>query len=270
MGILKTRFTGMDQVWLLFHSLELTATIMSFAFHVIGTVANEPFPHTMVCCGIYFVFLIYEFIDVTRILTGGFASYLFLFIIELLATCSFFIAAMVCMHFVENDIHLQYIDAKQEDNHPFFKYSKSQSVTSICACSFHLLHSCLLIDVYASYDFMTNSDFEEDGLGRLLKRHSRRKAIVPSKKTMKARLSSPAESRPSNRINESIEFAQRAIVLALCHQRFEPFDALQEKLKTCCKWRERQLFKLSLMENKANDMKSFQQSGASVRFTGFY
>lgn len=256
MSLFKTRFTGMEQVWLLLHFFELTMTIMSFVFHVKGAFdqPEEPFQHTVFCCGVFFVFLIYEFIDVTRILTGGYASYLFMFLVEMIATCSFYVSAIISMHFAELDIHLQYIDAVQEDNHPFFKYSKAQSATSICASSIHLLHCCLLADVYVSYNLLTSRPVEE---------FSRRKAFVSEKKRSRLTID-------EYNINPSLVLADRAIILALCHQRFEPLIVLQETLKTCCKGIDRRSLGFSLIDNQSST-RSFQSGGSSVRFTqSFY
>lgn len=257
MDFFKTKFTGVDQVWLLLHSFELTTTIMSLGYHAAGVYghAEEPIQHNLFCCGVFFVFLLYEFIDITRILTGGYASHLFLFIMEMFAASAFFIAAMVTMHSAEIDIHLQYIDQYQEQNHPFFKNSKIQSVTCICASTVHLLHCCLLFDVYLSYKHLLVPQPGED----YMRPYARRVAVVPSKK--KYRLTQDQIGI----MNVSIDLAKGAVILGLCHQRFEPLHALQEKLKVCCKWRERHTVNLSWLQN-ANPSQ-FSNLSSSVRFT---
>ncbi|KAL5286055.1 hypothetical protein ACFFRR_007628 [Megaselia abdita] len=234
----------MDQVWLVLHFLELGITTLSFKYHVAGVYkdGNEPMRHTVVCCGISSTFLIYQIIDIIRILTGGYFSFLFLMIAELLATLSFYITAITSMYHAEQDVHLQYMDNKQEARHPFFNYSKAQSVTAIGATILHLLHCCLLVDVFLSNRQEKWRNFaNKRSIG----------AIV------------------TNRRLSSVMLAQQPINLAVCHQRFEFLVWAQKKLQNLFKKRGKSVVVLPSKFRKS-DIKKSTGSAGSVRFTMGY
>lgn len=251
----SSRLTGTEQVWLFFHCLELLITSISFWFHfqVTEKSFNEPVRHTIFADGNFFFFLMVDLLDVIRILTGGLASEVFLIFLELTGTITFFISAMLCMYYVEHDIHLQYIDGPHEESHPFFKYTKAESLTSISISCIHLLHGFLLVDSYVSYG----------GLENLLAVHY--KAIQPSiRATFETRFSSIKGTR-----SLSTEIAHSPIVLGICHQRIELFDVLQRRLEQCCKLRGREMFKAPLFhELEASFTKS--STSTSVRFTAWF
>lgn len=248
--LIKRKYSNMDQVWLALHFLELVTTLSALYYHIFGIIndTNEPLKHTMICCGISSTFLIYQVIDIARILTGGHYNFMFMMISEMLAASLFYITSIISMHHAEIDVHLEYMDNTQEDRHPFFLYSKAQSVSSLASSVFHLLHGCLMADAFLSYRDRPSK--------RLRDAESMGSSTLSYKTKIKRRM---AITLP----------AQRPINLAVCHQRFELIEWIQQKVEKLLKSRAKSVVVLPSKFRKSGEKKS-TGSGGSVRFTMGY
>lgn len=241
-----TKCSDEDQVWMVLHVLEMLTTALAFSYHIKGVFRNpkEPFEHIVYCCGVFCAFLIYEIIDMFRIMTGGFRKFLYLLVIETFATLAFFTSAMISMHFAEIDVHLQYMDMKQEDRHPFFYYSRAQGIMSIATSTLHLLHVCLLADTYFSYDF---------------------------KRTKKKKIRQSFYPRLSLRRKTLTSIATQPIVLAVFHEEISCLVWIKKKLTNLFKKKDRDKSMLLVPKNwKKTGQAKMSTGSGSVRFTWGY
>lgn len=243
-----SKISNENQVWLTLHFLKMFTMSWAFWFHIIGVHQNihEPFQHVVFCCGVFFTFIIYELLDIIRILSAARMKYLYLFMIELLASAIFFTSSMLSMHFAEIDVHLPYMDFKEEVKHPFFKVSRSQSVLALATATLHLLNACLLADSYFSYD--------------------------KKSKKRKANRNTVFFNRDSARKRSLVSPATEPIVLALLHEEISCIVWIKKKLIQLFKKkdRDRSLLYVPKSWKKNTGQSQVSLGSGSVRFTWGY
>lgn len=244
-NLFKSHISQTEQVWLVLHFIELVTTVMAVYYHLYGILENhtEPLTHDMFCCGISMTFLIYCFLDIVRILTGGYASFLFMMLVELFAAASFYIISIISMYYLEKDFHLQYLDKMQEDLHPFFSHNKYQSCASLASATFHLLHGCLLADAFMT---LGEKASKTRNVGRF------------------------GDFRAKSLRMSTVSQAQNPLNIAVCHEKFAVLTWIQKKWEKLFTRRTKSVIVLSKRYRPSYQKSTASTTSGSVRFTMGY
>lgn len=148
-----------------------TLSLACIGIHVVGfSDEKEPFPHCMLMCGTYFGFFFVSTIACIGILPPYVNFYELsihkLFASEFPALCMgisipllgdvilnslgalcFIVSSMVSMVAAEQDYHLMFLTDSEESQHDFFQMSRVQSITSLFAGLWFLMHTVLEVDM---------------------------------------------------------------------------------------------------------------------------
>ncbi|XP_013113194.2 uncharacterized protein LOC106091268 [Stomoxys calcitrans] len=158
----------MNSVWLLFKLLEALLGIICLGYHTRGFL-NVDFvqSHYTYCCVFGGATLIPMF-GCIRICLRDTIHPFCEGVINLLAALFLFGVSLNSMFHAEKDFYLVYLSSmdigvNEEPPHPFFKYSKAQSISALCCGCLFLLHSVFAFDLTLNKaeDSQTDDDSDE-------------------------------------------------------------------------------------------------------------
>lgn len=128
---------------------ELILCSLCLSFHIVGIHHDqEPLPHDVLSCGIFFAFILHALIGCLGIVLNVATPLLLDAIVDSIASALFLIVAIISMVHAENDDHLMFLTDDEEVNHPFFVICRRQSVYSLVTSTMFGMHASIDWDMF--------------------------------------------------------------------------------------------------------------------------